>query len=107
MKAKGIKLHRIRWILDGLLLVAVILVVIARIQPTQAHAETQSSPQVILAESSQAFTDQPQVSGMDDVTQAITTSIPLDDITLAALMAAENAALTPPLYLTGLPIISH
>ena len=32
---------------------------------------------------------------------------PLDNNTLAAMIAAENAALTLPQYLTGLPIITR
>jgi hypothetical protein len=31
----------------------------------------------------------------------------LDDNTLAAMIAAENAALTPPLYFSDLPLIHH
>ena len=107
MISKGSTFRRIRLILDCFLLVAMILVVIARIHPIQASAGTQSSPLVILAEISQGLTERSQASQMDDVTQAITSSVPRDDYTLAALMAAENAALTSPQYLTGLPIITR
>ena len=103
--AKGINFRKLRLILDCFLLVAVIWVIIARIQPIQASAGTQSSTQWLVNASSQDPDWQPQASGTVDVTQVITSSVPLDDITLAAMMAAENAALTSPQYLTGLPII--
>ncbi len=107
MMAKGTNYRRIRLILDGLLLLAVVVVVIVNYHPIQANTESHPSPQVLLTGSSQDISAQPQASGMADITQAITSSVTLDDNTLAALMSAENAALTAPQFLTGLPIITR
>ena len=73
---------------------------------TQAKSAAQSPPQTILVESSQDLSAQLQLNGAAEVTQAITNSVTLDNNTLAALMAAENAALTASQYLFDLPIIA-
>lgn len=107
MTSKGISFRWIRLILDCFLLVAVILVVLARIHPNQAGAGTQSFQQAIMAASPQSLAELSQAGQVDDTTQVITGSVQLDDNTLAALMAAENAALTPPQFMTGLPIVTR
>jgi hypothetical protein len=60
-----------------------------------------------LAESPFDPAKQVQANGMDDVSQAITATVTLDDNILAAIMAAENAAMTSPQFLIGLPIITR
>jgi hypothetical protein len=107
MMTKGMNYRRIRLILDCILLLAAVLLVIVNYHPIQANTEPHPSTQAIPTESSQELSAQSQASGMADVTQAITNSVTLDDNTLAALMAAENAALTAPQFLTGLPIITR
>lgn len=107
MKAREIYFRRIRLILDCTLLLAVLLVIMVSFHSTQAKPAAQASPQTILIESSQDLSAQFQLNGAAEVTQAITNSVTLDNNMLAALMAAENAALTSPQYLNDLPIITR
>jgi hypothetical protein len=94
-------------ILDGILVLMVIVAVIAHNHPIQANAETQYSQQVILNATSEGIVDPSQANAVADTTQVISNSVTVDDITLAAMLAAENAALTSPQYLTVLPIITR
>ncbi len=93
-------------ILDCTLLVAMILVVMVGFHPILANTATQQLSRTILIESSQDLSAQLQLNGPTEVTQAITNSNTTDNNALAALMAAENAALTASQYLSDLPIIT-
>jgi hypothetical protein len=89
-----------------LLVLVVILVVIGNIRTVQANTEQQEIEQRTPMESAQAGSQQndltPQAAGENSSPTA-----PLDNITLAAVIAAENAALTLPQYLTDLPIVNR
>jgi len=106
MTAKRFNPSRLRTILDCLLLLAVILVAIGKIHTVQANAENQAIEQRTSMESSldglQQNSSSAQVIGENSSPAA-----PLDNNTLAAIIAAENAALTLPQYLTDLPIVTR
>jgi len=107
MIADRIIVRRFRLILDGILVFALIVAIFLSIQPTKADAELQASALSAEAVSSRALqldgrqvepsaSDNPPIEG-----------VTIDNNTLAALIAAQNAALTPPQYLIGLPIIQR
>jgi len=89
-----------------MLVLAIILVLFVNNHTTQANIDPQLTPQTILTGSAQDLSAQLRTSGTADVNQTITNSITLDDNTLAAMIAAENAALTAPQYMSDLPIIN-
>jgi hypothetical protein len=105
MTENTIHFRGIRLIIDCLLLLVVILVIIASRQPSQVNAESQ--PQVIYTEGSLDLQAQYQAPLPSDVTDVASNSVTLDDNTIAALIAAETAALTSPQIVTSLPIISR
>jgi len=107
MISKGSMLRRVRLILDGILVLALVLAVILSSHPTQANVEPPASALNAEALSSQALhaagnlvepaaSDNPPVEG-----------VTIDNNTLAVLIAAQNAALSSPQYLIGLPIIQR
>lgn len=100
-------IRRMRLILDGILVLALLVAVVLSIQPTKADAELQAPALNVEAVPSQALhsigpqleptaSDNPPAEG-----------VLIDNTTLAAIIAAQNAALTPPQYLIGLPIIQR
>jgi hypothetical protein len=105
--AKGIHFRWIRLILDGILLLSVILAVIAYRQPSQASVEPQTQPQTVQVVSASGLSQENTAPIPSLETDPITNSVTLDNNTLAAMIAAENAALTPPQYMTGLPVITR
>jgi hypothetical protein len=92
-----------RVILDCVLVVAVILAVFTYHQPSQANAVTQSTV------SGEVNSGPQKESGPGSLieTEVLSGTVILSNEMIAAVIAAENAALTPPQYLTDLPIISH
>jgi hypothetical protein len=103
----GNHFRRIRLILDALLVLAVVLAIFTYRQSGQANAGLQSQPKAALSDNTwdtqaQSISSMP-ISG----TEVIGNSIILDNETVAAVIAAENAALTPPQYLTSLPVITR
>jgi hypothetical protein len=99
--------RRLRAILDGLLILLLALLLTARDSRAQAQVRDQAPashaagfqsvplPARIPAESASA--DHSPAEGTPE----------LDNNTLAAVIAAENAALTPPQYLLDLPLVHH
>ena len=106
MTAKRFNPSRLRTILDCLLVLAVILVAIGNIRTVQANAEHQAIEQGAPMESSQAGSQQNSITAQA-AGENSSPAAPLDNITLAAMIAAENAALTLPQYLTDLPIVTR
>ena len=107
MKAKLFHSGGLRTFLDCVLLLAVILVIVGNMHTAEAKTENQ-----VTAQRSPMVGTKIQ-TGQDFATVEITSTIQvpgavsLDNNQLAAMIAAENAALTPPQYLTDLPIIAR
>ncbi len=106
MTAKHFNPSRLRTILDCLLVLAVILVAIGNIRSVQANAEYKVIEQRTSLENSLAGLQQNSVN-LQIAGENSSPSAPLDNNTLAAMIAAENATLTLPQYLTDLPIITR
>jgi hypothetical protein len=98
--------RRLRTLLDCLLILLLILVLSAQDQlvlgqvrqPLSAGAQAADSslfPSPALVD--QGLANEPQPAGQ----------APQDNNTLAAMIAAENAALTLPQYLVGLPVVTR
>jgi hypothetical protein len=80
----------------------VLAILIAAFVPGQAGAEPRSTAQA-LSVSDVAPPAAPGVAGAPPAS----VSPALDDHTLAAMIAAENAALAPPVYLVDLPVVTR
>jgi len=76
-------------------------------QPGYANVERQSQTQEVIPDSIQDFRQQNAVSITSLETGVISNTVILDNETIAAVIAVENAALTSPQYLSELPIISR
>jgi hypothetical protein len=92
--------RKLRVVLDCILILLVILVASGNRLAARAELDRQN----------------PSLSRVGVVDQAEEMSSPtgeqpapalIDNNTLAAIIAAENAALTPPLYFSTLPLIAH
>jgi hypothetical protein len=99
--------HRFRLILDCVLVLAVILAIFTYRQPRQANAEPLAQPQELSASSTQEIQQQTVGTATLTETEQSDSSIILANETIAAVIAAENAVLTPPLYMADLPVITH
>lgn len=99
------RFKRRRLILDALLLLAVVLAIFSYHEPWQANAEPEFQRQEVLGNNNQNFGqpigDTPILSGTEEVSNAVI----LANETIAAVIAAENSALTPPQYWTSLPVM--
>lgn len=96
---------RIRLILDGLLVLMVFLAIISYHGPIQVNAEQQS--QTVSGSSVQDFGQPIADTSVLTGTEITSSVVILDNETIAAVIAAENVALTPPQYLTTLPIATR
>ena len=99
--------RRVRLILDCFLVFALILAIILSSHPTQANTELQTTALNAQPANSQALHPQDTLIEPLDSDNPPTDGVTIDDNMLAALIAAENAALTLPQYLIGLPIIQR
>ena len=92
----------LRFLLDISLIAVVLVIVISRTLPAQANQPTpgqfDTSP-----------TSNFELTAPVDLSMANSapTGIDLDNNTLAAIIAAENAALNPPQFLLDLPLIAR
>jgi hypothetical protein len=103
----AVHLRWIRIILDCLLGLAVILGIFTYSQPKTAIAEQKLQPQEEITGSLQDNQQQITVTAPLTNTEIISASSIEENETIAAIIAVENAALTPPDYLQSLPIISR
>jgi hypothetical protein len=92
--------HRFRIILDCALVLLVILIAGANYLSGQARSEAGSAAGEALVSAASPLSD------ADLATAQPVPALPaLDNNTLAAMIAAENAALTPPILFTDLPLV--
>jgi hypothetical protein len=102
MSADHFPIRRVRTILDVVLFAALILAAVANFWPAQARLAAQPSSDEIRVVKAMPLADLSPAAP----SQASDLSL-LDDSTLAAMIAAENAALTLPQYFVGLPVINR
>jgi hypothetical protein len=107
MTPKDIIVRRMRLILDGLLVLALILAITLSSYPTKANAELQTPASNTQPVSTQALHSQDTLVEPLAGSNPLTDGVTIDNNTLAAIIAAQNAALTPPQYMIGLPIIQR
>jgi len=103
----GSHINRRRLILDGLLVLVVIAAFFSYHEPWHVNAEQQMQS-IAVTESSNLDYGQP-IAETTTITGTEVTSnaVILANETIAAVIAAENAALTPPQFMTGLPVIAR
>ena len=107
MKPRTIELRRLRTILDCFLVILIVLLAVAAHHPARAGADHQASAVAAPAVDAKALMDiQPATVGVASVNPSLDQPL-LDNNTLAAIIAAENAALTLPQYLVDLPVLSR
>jgi hypothetical protein len=94
--------HRLLRMLDCLLLLLVLLIVIG--DPSTARAGTEAFGGNEIPAAAHAAPFEGRANGALNVQRG---GAPPDAITLAAVIAAENSALTPPLYFVDLPLINR
>lgn len=92
--------HRFRIILDCTLVLLVILIAGANFLSGQARPEADSAAQQAQVSAAPPLSG----AGLENALPA-PASAALDNNTLAAMIAAENAALTPPILFTDLPLV--
>lgn len=102
MSTRPLHLRRLRTILDGALIILIILVAATSFLPFHAKPAAQASSQERLAVAPLSLSDM----GAENFQLATGAGL-LDNNTLAAMIAAENATLTPPQYFVELPLISR
>jgi len=97
--------HWFRFVMDSALVVAVILAIFSYHQPGQANTGTQLQTMA----SAERSAGQPQDAKSDPVfdSEIFGDTFILSNETIAGVIAAENAALTPPQYMTDLPIVAR
>jgi biopolymer transport protein ExbD len=102
---KNYPLSRLRLVMDIFLVLAVIIALTAYLRPSTASAQLPTQSQAASSQDSPGLSmqDQPVALALD--TDVITGTVILDNETLAAVIAAENAALTQPQYVITLPVI--
>ena len=99
--------RRFRTILDCCLILALILLLSAEDFPAQAKTSNQHyTKDAIVTEMMILSNDSPATDILTGVNPSLDLA-QLDDNTLAAMIAAENAALTASQYLLSLPVILH
>lgn len=103
----GSHIKRRRLILDGLLVLAVIAALFSYHEPWHVNAEQQLQ-NTAATESSNLDDGQPIAETTTFTgTEVTNNAVILANETIAAVIAAENAALTPPQYMTGLPVVTR
>lgn len=100
MSANPLPYRRLRIILDCALVVLVILIAGANYLSGQARPEAGSVAGETLIADGRRLSD----AGLPSAQLAPDLPV-LDNNTLAAMIAAENAALTPPIHFTDLPLV--
>ena len=98
---------RRRLILDGLLLLAVVLAIFSFYGSLQASAEPELQSLETLNSSNQDFGQPIADTPVLTETESTSNSVILANETIAAVIAAENAAIFLPHYLTNLPMITR
>jgi hypothetical protein len=102
MSANPSPYRRVRVILDCILVVLVILIAGANFLSGQAR------PEPNLTKPGGLVSSGPPLSRLDLESPPPAPASPaLDNNTLAAVIAAENAALTPPIHFLDLPLVVH
>jgi hypothetical protein len=96
-----------RLILDGLLVLAVVAALFSYHEPWHVNAEQQVQSTAVTENSNQDFGQPIAETTTISGTEAAGDAVILDNETIAAVIAAENAALTPPQFMTGLPVIAR
>lgn len=104
---KRINPNKMRLILDGLLVLAVVLAIFSYRQPGLANGEQNGQTQTVIADNMPDLQEQNNSSTPATGPEVSENPVILDNETIAAVLAAENAALTPPQYLTTLPIATR
>jgi hypothetical protein len=112
MNAQTMRFRRFRLILDCILITLFLLLASAKALHVQAGSRlTGLHPQ---ASAGEAFLAGPLTLSNVDLANPGPASVQpapgravLDNNTLAAMIAAENAALTPPIHFVDLPVISR
>ena len=100
MNAKPFPFHGLRMILDCLLIILFILIISAH--DLSVHAESKDHFNQV------AHAVDPALLAADLEAMIIAPRlVTLDDNTLAAMIAAENAALTESIYFTEMPLITR
>jgi hypothetical protein len=112
MIAHALASRRFRAILDCLLILLLALVLSTHDDNARAQAGSRAAAgDAIGYESMTLLGNNPVVDSPADHAPAnlspLTAPAVLDNNTLAAVIAAENAALTPPQYLLDLPLLQH
>lgn len=102
MSAKRSPNMRLRIILDCTLVILFFLTVSASYLSAQARIEARSSARGTLVSDPVPMTNK----GLESL-QPVPAFPELDNSTLAAMIAAENAALIPPVHFTDLPLVTR
>ena len=102
MNSRAFSARAARRILDFAIIVALILIAIVQAWPVLANHDANAVEREARRAESRAL-----ANPIPEIGSPAPELAPLDDIESAALMAAENAALTPPQYLTDLPLVTH
>jgi len=92
--------RRLRLLLDCILILLVILIASGNKLGVRAEIRQPSAPASRMMAFDQA--GEPSSAAGEQPSPAL-----IDNNMLAAMIAAENAALTPPQYLSSLPLINH
>lgn len=100
MKIQQPSFRRLRTILDGALVILILLLAVASSKPVDARPEQEATSR----QWTNAAPIEPEHSAGAGGRASQHLS-PLDNATLAGMIAAENAALTLPQHLVNLPVI--
>jgi len=100
MSTNPLAFRRLRTILDCILITLLILIAIANYLPVQARPEQRPPTGGVMIADPLPLSNPSPVSDESTLDQFL-----LDDTTLAAMIAAENAALTPLQYFINLPVV--
>lgn len=101
--APSMAYRRVRLVLDCILILLILWVASGNWLAARAEPARQAEPVGQSEPINQA--GDPGTAPADAARQP--SSAQVDNNTLAAVIAAENAALTPPIYFTDMPLISH
>jgi hypothetical protein len=99
--------HRVRLILDAVLVLLVVVAVFNYRQPRQVLAEQASHTQTALVNNPLSYELEMAGTTVITETKVASNTVVLDNETIAAMIAAENTALTPPQYMTSLPFLAR
>lgn len=107
MSAVGSPTRRLRLLLDCYLVLLLILAISAQDQRVLGQAGRQPMTAGRQADDSSLFSSPAAVDMGQAVEPLPPDQVTLDNKTLAAMIAAENAALTPPQNLLDLPVVTR